>query len=131
MNGSFVVPAIDLSGGLWVMWSDDVDVHIVSSSHYYVLARVVQKSSTNNFNSVCVYSDPHHQQTDSIWNDVFSLVVENQGRPTLCMGDINNIMHPNEKWVQGPPCLSRIDNFCALIKQCGLMDLGYSGPAYT
>jgi len=40
-------------------------------------------------------------------------------------------MHPNEKWGQGPPCLSRIRNFCTLIKQCGLIYLGYSGPAYT
>jgi len=40
-------------------------------------------------------------------------------------------MHANEKWGLGPPCLSRIDNFCTLVKQCGLMDLGYSGPAYT
>jgi hypothetical protein len=47
------------------------------------------------------------------------------------MGDLNNIMHPNEKWGHSPPSLSRIDNFCSLIKQCGLMDLGYSGPAYT
>ena len=29
--GSFVVPAIGLSGGLWVMWTDDMDVNIVSS----------------------------------------------------------------------------------------------------
>jgi len=40
-------------------------------------------------------------------------------------------MHPNEKWGPSPPCLSRINNFCALVKQCGLIDLGYSGPAYT
>ncbi|KAJ1296855.1 hypothetical protein BS78_01G334300 [Paspalum vaginatum] len=49
----------------------------------------------------------------------------------LCMGDLNNIMHPNEKWGPSPPCLSRIENFCSLVKQCGLIDLGYSGPAYT
>jgi hypothetical protein len=57
--------------------------------------------------------------------------MQNQGIPTLCMGDLNNIMHPNEKWGPGPPSLTRIENFCALIKQCGLMDLDYSGPAYT
>jgi len=96
VSDSFVVPAIGLSGGLWLMWNDDVDVDIISSSHYYVLACVVQKSRVHSFNLVCVYGDPHHRQTDSIWNDV-SFVVQNQGRPTLCMGDLNNIMHPNEK----------------------------------
>ena len=113
------------------MWTDDMDVNIVSSSHYYVLASVVQKSSNIIFNLVCMYGDPHYQHTDSIWQDVTSFVMQNQDRPTLCMGDLNNIMHPNEKWGPGPPCLSRIDIFCALVKQCGLIDLGYSGPAYT
>ena len=131
MCNSFVAPAIGLSGGLWVMWSDDVDVDIVSSSHYYILASVVQKSNASSFNLVCVYGDPHHKKTNSIWNDVLSFIMQNQGKPTLCMGDLSNIMHPNEKWGHSPPSLSRIDSFCSLIKQCCLIDLGYSGPAYT
>ena len=36
------------------MWTDDVDVNIVSFSHFYVLACVVQKSSASSFNLVCV-----------------------------------------------------------------------------
>ena len=58
VSDSFVVPATGLSGGLWVMWTDDVDVNIVSSSHYYVLASVVQKCSAVSFNLVCLYGDP-------------------------------------------------------------------------
>lgn len=91
----------------------------------------MQKYNASTFNLVCLYDDPHHQHTNSIWQDVFSFVTDTQDRPTLCIWDLNNIIHPNEKWGRGPPCLSRIDNFCALVKQCGLMDLGYSGPAYT
>ena len=60
ISDSFVVPAVGFSGGLWVMWTDDVDVNIVSFSHFYVLACVVQKSSASSFNLVCVYGDPHH-----------------------------------------------------------------------
>ena len=54
VSDSFVVLAIGLSGGLWLMWNDDVDVDIISSSHYYVLACVVQKSRVHSFNLVCV-----------------------------------------------------------------------------
>lgn len=32
IGDSFVVPAVGLSGGLWFMWTDDLDVNIVSSS---------------------------------------------------------------------------------------------------
>jgi hypothetical protein len=97
MCNSFVVPALGLSGGLWVTWNDEVDVHIVSSCHFYVLASVAPKSNSSSFNLVCMYGDPHNQHTNSIWNDVFSFIMQNQGIPTLCMGDLNNIMHPNEK----------------------------------
>lgn len=121
---------VRLSGGLWVLWTDDVDLNIVSSSHYYVLAIVVQKCDAITFNLICLYGDPHHKHTDSIRHDVSYFIEKNQERPTLCMGDLNNIMHPNEKWGTSPPCLSRINNLCNLVKQCGLIDLGYSGPAY-
>ena len=131
MCNSFVVPALGLSGGLWVMWNDEVDVNIVSSCHYYVLASVAHKSNSSSINLIRMYGDPHHQHTNSIWSDVFTFIMQNQGIPTLCMGDLNNIMHPNENWRYGPPSLAQIDNFCSLIKQCGLMDLGFSGPAYT
>ena len=49
----------------------------------------------------------------------------------LCMGDLNELMHANEKL--GPSCadVNRISAFCAYVKQCGFIDLGYNGPAYT
>ncbi|KAJ1258358.1 hypothetical protein BS78_10G069200 [Paspalum vaginatum] len=131
VSDSFVVPSIGLSGGLWVMWTDEVRIEIINSSQYYVFASVVQISTNVSFNLICMYGDPHHKQTNHIWQDVTAFVIQNHDRPTFCMGDLNNIMHPNEKWGPAPPCLSRINNFCALVKQCGLIDLGYSGLAYT
>jgi len=47
------------------------------------------------------------------------------------MGDMNELMHPNEKAGPGRPNISRINMFCDYVKQCGLLDLGYNGPAYT
>jgi len=100
VSDSFVVPAVGLSGGLWVMWTDDVDVNIVFSSHYYVLAFVVNRATVVSLNLVCMYGDPHHQHTNDIWHDVEAFVVQSQDSPTLYIGDLNNIMHPNEKWGQ-------------------------------
>jgi hypothetical protein len=77
-----------------------------------------------------MYGDPHHHDTSTIWQEVTNFVVQNHDKPTFCMGDLNNIMHPRGKWGPGPFSLSRIHKF-SLFKQCGLFDLGYSGPAYT
>jgi hypothetical protein len=57
--------------------------------------------------------------------------MEHKDKPIFCMGYLNNIMHPSEKCGPGHPNLPCIDNICALIKQCGLINLGCSGPAYT
>lgn len=48
----------------------------------------------------------------------------------FCKGGLND-MHPNEKSGPSRPDLRRIDAFCDHVKQCGFLDLGYSGPAYT
>lgn len=49
----------------------------------------------------------------------------------FCMRDLNDIMHPYEKSGLGRPDLRRIHAFCDYVKQCGFLDLGYIGPAYT
>ncbi|KAG2627852.1 hypothetical protein PVAP13_3KG264398, partial [Panicum virgatum] len=40
-------------------------------------------------------------------------------------------MAPYEKSGPGRPDITRINAFCSYVKQCGFIDLGYSGPAYT
>jgi len=40
-------------------------------------------------------------------------------------------MYPYEKLGPGRADLGRINSFCCYVKQCGFIDLGYSGPAYT
>jgi len=40
-------------------------------------------------------------------------------------------MHVNEKLDPIRAEVRRIKAFCAHVKQCGFIDLGYSGPAYT
>lgn len=59
--GSFVVPSIGLSGGLWLLWNDDVKVCINFSNHYLILALVVDTATHVEFALVCVYGDPHHR----------------------------------------------------------------------
>lgn len=67
----------------------------------------------------------------SIWAHVQSFVVTNLNLPILCMGDLNNILHANEKMGPNPANAKRISEFCYLVKSCGMFDLGYNGPAYT
>jgi hypothetical protein len=117
--------------GLWLLSTHDVEVDIVSASHHFFLALCYNKQNLKKLALVCVYGDPHHQQTASIWAQVQNFVVTYANLPVICMGDLNNIMHTNEKLGPSPANAKRISEFCCMIKSCGLFDLGYNGPVYT
>jgi hypothetical protein len=127
---SFVVPSNGLSGGLWLLWTDKVHVDVKFSNHHIILATVVNIANRMEFALACVYGDPHHRQTGVIWNHVLNFVHDNLGKPMACMGDLNNIMCDLDT-TSANVNLHRMRTFNGYVKQCGLFDLGFSGPAYT
>ncbi|GJN13559.1 hypothetical protein PR202_gb00276 [Eleusine coracana subsp. coracana] len=122
---SHIVPARGQSGGLWLMWNDHVSLSIVHSSHHLILAKGFLKPSNQHYNLVCMYGDPHHLKTTTIWEEVATFMLDNPGIPTFCIGDLNNIMHVNEKCGPNPANAAHIRNFCCLVKNCGFFDLGF------
>lgn len=75
--------------------------------------------------------DPHHRSSDVIWVQVLNFVTLNSSMPMFCMGDLNEIMHDNEKLGPTSTDFNRINTLCAYVKQSGFIYLGYNGPAYT
>jgi len=70
---------------------------------------------------VCIYGDPNHRSTSVIWEHVLDFVVQNSNLPIFCMGDINELMNANEKLGPTRANVNRINEFCASVKQCGLL----------
>lgn len=55
---------------------------------------------------------------------------DNRGKPTLCIGDLNELLYDFD--ISSPNVIIYGTHaFRALVKQCGFIDLGYSGLAYT
>jgi hypothetical protein len=130
MNNSFVVPSRRRSGGLWLMWSDDLQLDVHTSSFHVILATAMHTTSNVRFGLVCVYGDPYHSKTSAIWEEVAAFVYDNHNLPILCMGDLNDLLYDMDK-SSANINRSRMYAFRALVKNCGFFDLGYSGPAYT
>jgi hypothetical protein len=128
--GSFVVPSVGLSGGLWLLWSDEVQVSVIFSNRYLILAVVVHIATSAQFLLACVYGDPHHRFTKMIWDQIYNFVHDNIGKPVVCIGDLNNIMCAQDT-TSSNVNYCRMRTFNGYVKQCGLIDLGFSGPAYT
>lgn len=49
----------------------------------------------------------------------------------LRMMALVGMMYPDDKSTPGNVNYNRLRSFCSMIKQCGLLDLGFNGPAYT
>lgn len=65
---------------------------------------------------MCLYGDPHHYITSSIWAQVLDFIVLNIILPILCMGDLNEQKHAKEKLGPTMADVNRINEFCALVK---------------
>lgn len=130
ISDCFVVPAEVRSGGLWVMWMDDIKLDIIYSSQNVVLASVVNTSANFNFLLVCIYGDPHHRKNKDIWKLVEEFVSSSPGKPVYCMGDFNDILDPLEKNSNVVLNRLRMASFSNHIKRCGLIDMGFNGPAF-
>jgi exonuclease III len=131
LNGAFVVPSQGQSGGLWLMWTDEIELHIFDHSQNYILAFCKNNSTNISYGLICMYGDPRHLTKSIIWNHVLHFVSQNSNLPMLCMGDLNDIMHPSEKLGPSTVDIDRINAFCSYVKHCGLFDLGFNGPSYT
>jgi hypothetical protein len=127
---SFVIQSTGLSGGLWLIWSDEVNVSIKFSNHYMILAVVGHIATNVDFALACVYGDPHHRHTRMIWEQISSFSNDNLGKPLVCLGDMNDIMSEADTTSVNVNKY-RMRDFNSYVKHCGLFDLGYSGPAYT
>lgn len=128
---SFVVPSEGRSGGLWLLWDSDIDLKVIRADSNIILASLVNNPTKEAFCLICMYGDPSHFRTKDLWKQISTFVDENNGKPMLCMGDLNEIMYPQDKSNANYVNQSRINLFCSLVKNCGLFDLGYNGPAYT
>ncbi|XP_021318754.1 uncharacterized protein LOC8083452 isoform X2 [Sorghum bicolor] len=128
---AFVVQAQGQSGGLWLIWTQAVSITIIDHNYHYILALCNSTTTSEQFGLVCIYGDPHHRNTTTIWTRVLNFVVNHSTLPILAMGDMNELMNANEKCGSGKADIRRINMFCDYVKQCGFLDLGYSGPAYT
>ena len=112
---SFVVPSRGASGGLWLMWNDDLKVSVRSSSFHFILADVVHLASGVHFCLICIYGDPYHRQTSAIWSQVSAFVYDNLGKPMMCIGDLNDILYDTDG-CNGSVNYYRMSAFRSLVK---------------
>lgn len=68
LRNSEVVPSNGRSGGLWVLWSDNVQIVILERSFYFLFVKV--EHVLGSWILELVYGDPHHAVSCYIWERI-------------------------------------------------------------
>ena len=128
-HSMIVVPSRGRSGGLALMWKDDVllNTYIVSPNHIdaYVSYPVqVQWRLTGIYGHL---EDHRKNETWYLMHHLHSYT----SLPWLCIGDFNEILSSDEKNGRIPKPLGLMQAFRSTLLHCGLVDLGYSGKIFT
>ncbi|KAL8552497.1 hypothetical protein ACS0TY_001254 [Phlomoides rotata] len=114
-------------GGLGLLWKAAGGISIRSFSLHHIDA-MVEDDVPWRFTGV--YGFPEDDQKWKTWR-FLNRLGEGYSGPWLCAGDFNEILYGSEKVGGLPRSASRMLAFQNCIEDCGLVDLGFVGHAYT
>ncbi|XP_075653649.1 uncharacterized protein LOC142624031 [Castanea sativa] len=123
------MPNIRRSGGLALLWMEEVDLHVQTYTHKHIDALIFNGSNPT-WRLTGFYGWPEEQRKHKSWQLLKHLHTRILA-PWICVGDYNEILSFEEKQGGIPKPLNRIEAFVATLLHCGLKDLGFQGDIFT
>ncbi|KAJ3685147.1 hypothetical protein LUZ61_014311 [Rhynchospora tenuis] len=130
LKNNVVIPCVGKSGGIWLLWSDDIKVRVVEQSFYFFFAVVQEDALSQPWTLGAIYGDPHDRVTEYIWERV-EYCANHVTRPLCIIGDLNAVAGLHEKFGGSSKDKRKHRRFRAMANRTQLIDLGYHGCAYT
>ncbi|KAL0361161.1 UNVERIFIED_CONTAM: putative mitochondrial protein [Sesamum radiatum] len=123
------VEARGKSGGLMLLWSKSIVVHVRSYSVNHIDAEIHGQGGMEKWRLTGFYGEPDASKRKAVWQRLVQL---SQGMhlPWLCVGDFNKVLHQTEKTGIPRPGW-QIRDFREALDQSNLSDLGYRGHRYS
>jgi hypothetical protein len=128
-SGSFAVSSEGRSGGLALFWLQQYNVDL-KGFNAHCIDVVVLSDGLAPWRVSFVYGEPCRDKRHEFWNLLRRLHLQREG-PWLVCGDFNEALCQEEH--DGPNLRSeaQMELFRSCLDDCGLIDLGYSGPSFT
>jgi hypothetical protein len=124
----FVVDCIGKSGGLALLWDEDVTLDIQNYSQRHINGVVKLGMSGDQWKFTGFYGHSNPSKRNEAWA-LLKHLANFTPLPCVCLGDFNEILSPSNKWGgQGKPD-SQMQSFKQTLEVCELYDLGY--PTHT
>uniref|UniRef100_A0A803QE56 CCHC-type domain-containing protein n=1 Tax=Cannabis sativa TaxID=3483 RepID=A0A803QE56_CANSA len=116
----WTVDRVGLSGGLLLLWRDDINLRIDSSSPGHIVAEVAGKDFCP-WTLTCFYGNPDASQRKFSWELLRKMRREIVG-PWLCVGDFNEIVSLAEKTGGRLRASKAMEEFREVLDDCKLID---------
>ena len=125
----FIVPSLGRSGGLALLWMDDVQLTILNYSINHIDAQVCLQGALL-WRFTGFYGNPITHRCRESW----ALLEKQDSRmtlPWLLMGDFNEILSSDERSGESVSSQRSMFEFGEVLNRCSLVDLGYRGYPFT
>ena len=125
----FVVPRPNQGGGLALLWKEDFQLDVQTSSDNHIDA-VVNQGMDDAWRITGFYGNPDSANREDSWSLLRDLS-RRYSLPWVCIGDFNEILKAEEKqgWLDRPE--RQMQGFRDTLDFCRLKDLGYTGFPFT
>ena len=127
-NG-FGVHAVGLSGGLQLLWNENVDVTIRSFSKGHIDALIEDDRGINS-RFTGFYGEANEAVRHLSW-ELLRRIHNGDDSPWMCAGDFNEVLFDFEHVSRARRRASDMSKFAEALEDCGLVDLGFQGELLT
>jgi hypothetical protein len=128
-TGRFAVSCEGLSGGLALFWLQPFSVDL-KGFNAHCMNVVVSSADLAPWHVSFVYGEPRREKRHEFWSLLRRLHNQRKG-PWLVCGDFNEALTQDEHAGLVPRTATQMELFRSCLDDCGLMDLGFSGPRFT
>jgi exonuclease III len=126
----FVVDSIGKSGGLALLWGDEIIVDIQNYSHRHINGVIKTPMVDVQWKFTGFYGHPDVNKRQESW-DLLKVLKQFSPNPWICIGDFNEVISNEEKWGGSNRSSSQMRRFQLALEECELSDMGFRGPKYT
>uniref|UniRef100_A0A803Q0A1 Reverse transcriptase domain-containing protein n=1 Tax=Cannabis sativa TaxID=3483 RepID=A0A803Q0A1_CANSA len=130
LSSTAEAPRIGLSGGLMLLWKDNVNVKLLHFGHTFFNCFMAFEDGPS-FHFTAFYGAPAAQDRHASWTLLNRLVDSAPLQPWLVIGDFNEILSNADK--EGGPLRNELlmADFRSSFDHCHLTDTPFEGDAFT
>ncbi|XP_047266782.1 uncharacterized protein LOC124897662 [Capsicum annuum] len=125
------VSAIGFSGGIAVMWKQDVlQLDNFSSSAQGIHVMVKVRPDHRSWLFLAIYASPDYHMHTQLWDELCDISNRYSGE-WFMGGDFNDILEAKDKLGGTPINYNRVNAFRQCLNNCSMINLGFKGNKYT